>query len=424
MIPLRVVQASTTDVIGGAARAAYRLHRALIEHGVESHMKVRSKHSDDWTVAGTDGLLGHLNALLRPALGSLPTRLQTSSNPNWKSGNWLPSNWASQLNASDSAVVNLHWVGGETLSIADIGRIRKPVVWTLHDMWPFCGADHYAPDDGGARWRSGYSKSNRLAGDRGLDIDRVIWQRKQRAWKRPMHIVAPSQWLADCARQSALFRGWPVSVIPNVLDTGMYQPLNRDFCRQALGLPADHQIILFGAVGGGRDPRKGYDLLLDALSRLAPRVNCENVLCVVLGQCAPRNAPALPFSTQWMGHVHDDATLALFYNAADVTVVPSRQENLPQSATEPQACGCPVVAFDCTGFRDAVVHRETGYLARPFEADDMAEGLRWILDDAGQRGVLGQAARARALQLWSPEVVVPQYLKVYQEAIGLHGAGR
>jgi glycosyltransferase involved in cell wall biosynthesis len=122
-----------------------------------------------------------------------------------------------------------------------------------------------------------------------------------------------------------------------------------------------------------------------------------------------------------VGHVHDDATLALLYNAADVMVVSSRQENLPQTATEPQACGCPVVAFDCTGFRDVVEHSKTGYLARAFDTEDMAEGLRWILEDADLRGKLGRAARKRALRLWAPEVVVPQYLQVYKVAIESQG---
>ena len=237
-----------------------------------------------------------------------------------------------------------------------------------------------------------------------------------------MHIIAPSRWMGECARESALFRDWAVSVIPNVLDTRIYQPLDRNFCRQALSLPADRQIILFGAIGGARDPRKGYDLLLDSLARLATQVDVRKVLCVVFGQSAPQTPPILPFPARWMGHVSDDVTLALLYNAADVMVVSSRQENLPQTATEPQACACPVVAFDCTGFRDAVEHRETGYLARAFDTEDMAEGIRWILEDAGRRGKLGQAARERALRLWASDVVLPQYLQVYESTIGLHDA--
>lgn len=409
---MSILHISQADITGGAARAAYRLHRALLEQGTKSCMKVRVKQSDDWTVTGPVSILGKASSLSRPVLGDLAMRLQKTVNVNLHTGNWLPSAWAGEINNSAAEVIHLHWVAGETLSIEDISRIRKPLVWTLHDMWAFCGAEHYTGD---YRWREGYTPNNRPAYESGFDLNRWTWNRKRRHWTRPMHIITPSQWLGHCVRESVLFHDWPVSVIPNVLDTSVYQPLNRTFCRQALGLPNHgQQIILFGAMDGERDPRKGYDLLLDALARLASRVDAQNLLCVIFGQSTPQSPPPLPFATRWMGHVHDDATLVLLYNAADVMVVPSRQENLPQTATEPQACGCPVVAFDCTGFRDAVVHRETGYLARAFDTEDLAEGLRWILGDIDRRKALGQSARARALRLWAPEVVAPQYLAVYR----------
>jgi len=412
---MKVVHVSHSDRNGGAARAAYRLHCALLDHGVESSMRVRDKKSDARTVSGPDGRIGKAANLLRPVLGALTMRLQRSGNPNHHTGSLLPSAWAGKLNAADADIVNLHWVGDETLSVEDIGRIRKPTVWTLHDMWPFCGTEHYTIDDAHARWRSGYGRTTRPAAGSGIDLDRLVWLRKARAWKRPMHIVAPSSWLANCARESALFGEWPVSVVPNVLDTDVYQPLDPHFCRHALGLPDDgRQIILFGALGWGRDLRKGYDLMLDALTHLASRMDPQNVLCMVFGHGSPQGSARLPLQARWIGHVQDDVTLALLYNAADVMVVPSRQENLPQTATEPQACGCPVVAFDCTGLRDAVVHRETGYLARALDSEDLAEGISWILEDAGRRNALKAAARTRATQLWSPQVVVPQYLSIYR----------
>ena len=121
-----------------------------------------------------------------------------------------------------------------------------------------------------------------------------------------------------------------------------------------------------------------------------------------------------------MGHLHDDVTLALLYSAADVVVVPSRQENLPQSGTEAHACGCPVVAFDCTGLSDVVVDGETGYLARPYDIEDLANGIRWVLEDSVRHARLCVASRNRALRLWSPGVVVPQYIAVYEAAIESH----
>jgi glycosyltransferase involved in cell wall biosynthesis len=400
-----------SDLSGGAARAAYRLHTALRSFDVPSSMMVGEKRSDDRFVIKRRSAC---TQSLRFAFGQQIMRLQRSNNPNLRSGNWLPSAWAQTLNQSKADVINLHWVAGEALSIEDIGRIRKPVVWTLHDMWPFCGTEHYISDDAKARWRVGYRSDNRSPADGGFDIDRLVWRRKQRAWKKHAQIIAPSRWLADCARQSALFRDWPVSVIPNLLDTQVYKPLDRAFCRGVLNLPQDKKIILFGAIHGGRNPIKGFDLLLKALNRLATQMDMDKVLCVVFGQTQPHTALAVPIATHWMGHIHDDPTLALLYNAADVTVVPSLQEAFGQTASEPQACGCPVVAFNCTGLPDIIVHQETGYLAEAFDADDMAVGIRWILETQSRRARLGDAARKQALQLWAPEVVVPQYLELYK----------
>jgi len=292
-------------------------------------------------------------------------------------------------------------------------------VWTLHDMWAFCGAEHYAPDGPEARWRRGYNAANRPAGHHGVDMDRWTWERKRKAWRQAMHIVCPSDWLARCTRGSALMHEWSVSAIPHPLDVDTFQPHDRGFCRAALKLPADRRIVLFGAIGGGDDPRKGYDLLLAALRHWAARGQAQEVLCVIFGQSQPYAAPELPVPTRWMGFVRDDVTLALLYGAADVMVVPSRQEALGQTGSEAQACGCPVVAFDSTGLRDVVQHLVTGYLVELFNVEALAGGIAYILEDDARRADLGRAARERAVRLWSSSTVVPQYVEAYQSAMAL-----
>lgn len=405
------------DLQGGAARATYRLHRALHGSKVESTLRVRNKQSDDWTVVGPVHKLDKVWNRARAPGGSILTKLQRTNNQNLHSMNMLPSRWSAQINRSNADLVNLHWIAGDTISIEDIVRIRKPLVWTMHDMWPFCGAEHYAPDNPGARWRVGYAASNRPDGHAGLDLDRLTWRRKHKAWRKPMHVVCPSSWLAECVRSSALMADWPVSVIPNVLDTRIFKPLDKMFSRATLNLPADKTLVMFGAIGGGKDFRKGFDLLLASLDCLRNLDLSGDVELVVFGQSKPKSEPDLHFPVHWFGHVHDDPTLALLYNAADVMIVPSRQENLPQAATEAQACGCPVVAFNTTGLKDVVEHQKTGYLANAFDVQDMARGISWVLEDAQRYRALSASARERAVSLWSPEVVVPQYLEVYQQVI-------
>lgn len=417
MKPLLV---SYSDLAGGASRAAFRLHSGLREASVESRLRVAVKQSDLWTVEGPSSHLGTGLSLARNYLGSLLRQMQKSDNPVLHSVNFLPSRAAPVINRYEADVVNLHWIAGETLSIASIGRIRKPIVWTLHDMWAFCGSEHYATDVEEPRWREGYRRDNRPANYRGFDIDRWTWNRKRYAWKIPMTIVVPSRWLGNCVRNSALMREWPLHVVPNLLDTDRYRPHDKVLAREILGLPQNVPLILFGAIGGGQDPRKGFDLLLPALAWLSSSGRCPDAHCVIFGQSRPRAEPQVGYPLHWMGHVHDDWSLALLYSAADVVVVPSRQENLPQTGTEAQACGTPVVAFNATGMPDVVEHLVTGYLAQPYLSEDLARGIHWVLEDAGRHVQLGAAARERAVRLWSPGVVVPKYLAVFQDAIDHH----
>jgi glycosyltransferase involved in cell wall biosynthesis len=406
---------SHSDVSGGAARAAYRLTRALREQNIDATMCVASKLSDDSYIVGPETKIGRVVANILPRINRGFVRLQKTTNPMLHSVNVMPGFAYSQIEKSNADVVNLHWINKEMLSIREIGRLQKPVVFTLHDMWAFCGAEHYCPDTESSRFRQGYCPENRSRDHSGLDIDRWTWSRKRHYWQTPRHVISPSCWLADCARESALMHGWPVHVVPNVLDVERFQPLDKAFCRQAFGLPANVPLIAFGAIG--YDLRKGFDLLMGALKVLANDKCLAGAECVVFGQGETNKPLNLGFPLRFIERLHDDWSLALLYGAADVVVVPSRQENLPQAATEAHACGTPVVAFNTTGLPDVVEHKTTGYLAEPFSVEDLANGIHWVLDDYSRYKWMSVAARERAVRLWSPEVVVPQYMDIYQRAM-------
>ena len=369
--------------------------------------------SGDPSVRGATTKLEKLVHLGRSELEPLLMRLMRTANPVHHSAAVLPSRWPARIARSDADLVHLHWMGSAMLSVADIARVRRPVVWTLHDMWAFCGAEHLAADD---RWRTGYTSDNRLAGETGPDLNRWTWNRKRRHWTRPIQIVTPSRWLADCVRQSALMADWPVEVIPNALDTGVWSPIEPLTARHLLGLPPTAQLLVFSAFNGVREPHKGFDLLAEALARL--RGHVPDLRLMVIGQAEPEQALDLGFPVHYCGRLNDDLSLRVLYSAADAMLIPSRQDNLPNTGVEALACGTPVIAFDIGGLPDIVTHEQTGWLARPFDTGDLAEGIRWVLADPGRHARLREQARAEAVRRFAYPVVAGRYRALYERAIG------
>ena len=412
---MKVIQINYSDIIGGAARAAYRIHHALRDSGVGSRMWVNSATAGDWTVQAPKGKIDKILAMVRPSIGALPTKLLRTSNPIIHSPSWLPSNWVQKINSSDADLVHLHWVAGEMLSIKDIGAIKKPIVWTLHDMWAFCGAEHYTEE---FRWKEGYQSNNRPAYESGFDLNRWTWERKLKYWQKPMHMVTPSRWLGQCVDESKLMEGWPVTVIPNALDVVKWKPVDQSLARKLLHLPPDVPLLLFGAMGGGTDPRKGYDLLLQALKKVLSTI--PQLELIVFGQVSPEHPPDLGAPIHYTGHLHDDTSLQLLYSAADALVVPSRQDNLPNTSVEALACGTPVVAFDTCGLPDIVDHECTGYLAQTFDTGDLAKGIDWVLADKERLQMLRRNAYQKAVEKFAYPVVAGQYSKVYEQALRNH----
>jgi glycosyltransferase involved in cell wall biosynthesis len=412
---LKVYVLNYSDIVGGAARAAYRIHHAMRHYGVDSTMYVNQSCAGDESVRGPSGQWGKLWAKARVHLGGVALRLLRTGNPVIHSAAILPSTWAKRLNSSDADVVHLHWINYEMMSTADIGRIRKPLVWTLHDMWAFCGSEHYTED---FRWREGYTSKNKPSYESGLDINRWTWRRKLKYWRRPVHIVTPSHWLAECVKLSIIMHDWPVSVVPNAIDTNIWQPIDKVTARELLHLPADIPLLLFGAVGGSKDPRKGFELLRQALMHL--RGEIDGLRLMVFGERIPSVPVDLGFPVHYMGILHDDLCLRALYSAADLLILPSRQENLSNTGVEALACGTPVVAFDVCGMPDLVMHKQTGYLAQGFDAEDLAHGIQWILADSERYLDISRMARQDAVARFSYPIVAEKYLKVFNDALTSH----
>ena len=412
-MPPTVLHLSTYDANGGAGRAAYALHSAMLAAGVDSTMRVarQDKSATNTEPKVTEG--SDLRFRVANRLDRQLWRLQRSNNDTWRSPARFGSLNADEINQTNADVVNLHWVTAGFLSIKEIGRITKPIIWSIYDMWPFSGTEHYGVSYPDARWRTGYTKTNRPKDERGVDIDLHAWEQKRELW-RPSQVVAASTWMHDAVQVSALMHDWPVSTIAHVIDCEMFQPTDMFTARNALGLPTDVPLILFLAGGGIHDPRKGWDLLEEALGKITPTFPTVEV--VIVGPIDETYTNPSGIKIHWRGNISSNEILALHYNAANVTVVPSREDNMPLTAMEAQSCGKPVVAFAIGGLNDIIDHNVTGHLAGANDTNDLAQGIINAIHDSQSDNTWGQHARARALETWSPATVVNQYLDVYARA--------
>jgi glycosyltransferase involved in cell wall biosynthesis len=258
---VKILHLSTYDIVGGASRAAWRLHEGLRRIGVESRMLVRTKAGDDPDVVlattAPEGFLHRSWRKVAPYLDDLPRPLLRTENVTPISPAWVPGPTAADVARAAPDIVNLHWVCGGFVRPEALPRLGAPIVWTLHDEWAFSGGDHFAA--GSVRWREGYAPGNRPRGESGLDVNRWVWNRKRGAYRaiRRLAVAAPSRWLAARARESVLLQGRRIAHIPYGVDAARFHPVEKPLARCLLGLPADRNLVLFGAFGAAANPRKG-----------------------------------------------------------------------------------------------------------------------------------------------------------------------
>ncbi len=315
-------------------------------------------------------------------------------------------------------VLHLHWVAEwlDIPSFFDSLPKELPVVWTLHDMNPFTGGCHYAEDCGAFTNRCGHCPQ--LGRSHEDDLSARSFAVKQRSVPtRRLHVVTPSHWLLKQARTSRLFRAArSFRTIPYGLDTTALSPQDKQLAKRQLGLPADRVVVAFGA-DSFRARRKGLAYLVAALAR----IDKSKVYGLMFGhhdEGAP--GPHLP-PIQSVGYLNSDTERARLYSAADILVLPSLEDNLPQIGLEAMACGTPVVAFDTGGIPDYVRPSQTGLLAENHNAADLACKLQQLVDDRPLRLKLGQQARTVVEREFSRQQEATAYRQLFDELLATRG---
>lgn len=408
---MKVLHLSTSDIEGGAARAAYRLHQGLQSVGVDSQMLVRAKSSIDRAVIRETSLLTKLG----PPSSSLPLKFYPNRSRTRFESQWFPDTLSRTVKKFNPDVVHLHWICNGFVQIETLAKLNKPLIWTLHDMWPFTGGCHYAENCN--HYTRSCGTCPQLKSRQSWDLSRWVWQRKNKVYRDiDLTIVSPSHWLADCAKSSSLFQNLRIEVILHGLDLEKYKPVDKQIARKLLNLPLDKQLVLFGASPGTTaDPRKGLQFLQPALQQLKKSGWKDRFELIIFGGSQSERSNNFDFTASYLGQFHDDLSLALVYSAADVMVVPSTQEAFGQTASEAMACGTPVVAFNATGLKDIVDHQQNGYLAQPFEIDDLAFGVAWVLENPERCHQLALGARQKVEKEFHLESQSRRYLSLYNQ---------
>jgi glycosyltransferase involved in cell wall biosynthesis len=419
---MRVLIVNTSERAGGAAVAACRLMEALKNNGVKAKMLVRDKQTDALTVVG-------LKPTLVPGWHFLRERLTIFTRLHFTRRHLFDidiANSGSDITRlpefREADIIHLHWINQGMLSLSGIRRILqsgKPVVWTMHDIWPATAICHLTMGCRHFKTRC-QSCSYLPGGGSSGDLSAQVWKRKVAMLKgNNVIFVACSRWLEGEARQSALLSAQKVTSIPNPIDTRLFHAADKAACRQALGLPADKRLILFVSQRV-TNPYKGMDYLVEACRLMAESHpdSVEQTAVVILGGHAEEVGPQLPFTVCSLGYVSDEHRIVQVYSAADVFVLPSLSENLPNTIMEAMACGVPAVAFKVGGIPEMIDHQKNGYVAAYRDAADLARGLHWVLAEADAQQLAAQAVR-KVQHTYAQSMVALKYVEVYNEAMAL-----
>ena len=417
MTEINTLLLATADGGNGADRAAYRLHQGLQQIGIASQMLVRTQLTRDPNIhtlqSSTEKAITRLN--LAERFDNLPLQAYRHREHNIFSPQWLPSSLPAKVKQLQPDIINLHWVCKGYLKIEYLRQFSQPLVWTAHDMWPFTGGCHYTQNCD--RYTKNCGACPQLQSSEENDLSRWVWERKVKAWQDiNLTLVTPSQWLADCAHSSPLFQNKRIEVIPNGIDLNVYKPMTRSIARERLNLPQNKHLILFGARAAD-EKRKGFHLLQAALQQLSQGEWQDKIELVVFGSLDKQTSLELGFPVHSLGKLADDISLALIYAAADVFVASSLQDNLPNTVVESIASGTPCVAFNIGGMPDMIQHQYNGYLAQPFEIEELANGIDWVLSDKTRYLQLCASARQTAETQFSLELQARRYLALYTELL-------
>lgn len=406
---MKVLHLNHSDSIGGAAKFSRRLHDSLLSIGVDSYMCCSSVKLNDSRVfrisPEISQPMGLFRAKLAQTLDSKLNIFEKTAIKSFKSPGWIGAVGADWINQSDFDVVNLHWINGGLISIKEIGNIKKPIVWSMLDMWPFLGAEHYCKENVSRGISVEFAPGNRPKGDLGLDICKISARLKKRFLSDKISYIAPSKWLAEHAEKSQRLNKVKVNVIPAAIDTEFFSPESKKSIRDK---SASSFVIGYG---GALSDRKGWQLINKFLNTYNEDLVGSTI--IVFGSPISSSFESPYYDIIQAGRIKNEHSLIDLYRKLDVLLFPSTLETFGLIAQEAQSCGVPVICISNTGTEDVIESEKTGYSISG-SLDELISILSRLKSYPELSRTLGVNSRNRALSLWRPDIVANQYLDIYQ----------
>lgn len=392
---------------GGTSTATYRHHRVLKENGINSHILCRVKRleEDDSVEIPRSRVGEHLIREVTTRLGFNDlhgiSAFNIRNHPLFK--------------AAD--VLHLHSLHSGYFNYFALPRLtmEKPTIWSLHDFWAITGHCTYFSDC--QRWKTGcghcpYPKTY-MAVRR--DATASEWRMKKSIYKKSrLHLVVSSKWVQNQIKDSIL-GDFPIECIPWGVDTDIYKPLDKEECRRILGIPRGKKVLMFGAVNSTWKV-KGADLLVKALQALPANLKKEIVL-VTMGKMGEDVINLIDMQAIHLGFVENERFQAIIYSAADLFVLPSREETFGLTVIESMACGTPVAAFAAGPIPERVIDGLTGMTAEPENSESLAHIISQMLEDDKLRDTMARNSRTLILKDYSLEHQTQKYINLYKRLL-------
>ena len=412
---MKILHVSSGNVYGGASKAAIELHKSLIDQNIDSYFLSQQENKSIYNSIGKNSSFQNVIDIIKNAVARKISKFYKSKKKETLSISYFNSETLKKINNFECDLVNLHWICNEFISIEQIKKINKPIIWSLYDMWPFSGAEHYSEDN---RFKDGYLNSNRNNDEKGFDLNRWVWKKKLNNFQFPLTLVSPSEWLKQRAKESVIFKNREILKIGHPINTDFWKPSNKVESKKYFNFSENKKLILFLSSGISQNYRKGMDLFIEAIKKT--KIKKEKFEIVILGQKKISNIFDKDINVKNINYLYDDFSRKLLYDAADLLISPSRTEAFNLAVAETGSCEVPSVGFENTGLEEIILHKESGYLSKKNDTNELARGIEWFFEEEKRFSQLGKKAREHIQLNFNRSLITKKYIDLYNKIIDIN----